>query len=142
MSGLVSRNKVIIALVAVLALCLLLRCLHLLNSDHYYMLSPESHFFHWISERYLLGETTDRLFAGHYLPTIWHTGLSYPLGWLSIALASVFGLSRAEALTWACKFLPLLLGVLTALLIYWMGSRMYSRRVGIFAALSWAIFGT
>jgi len=137
-----SRNKIIIALGAVLALCLLLRFLHLLNSDHYYILSHDSYYFHWISKYYLLGDTNVASRANDFIPTIWHTGLSYPMGWLSIALSSVSWLSRIESLTWVSKFLPPLLGVIIALLIYWMGSRMYSRAVGIFAALSWAVLSS
>lgn len=138
--NLVSRNKVLISLLSIIAFCLLLRFLHLLNSEHYYIISPDSHYFHWLSERYLGVETADRFMRGHGTPSILGSGLSYPLAWISIALSSIFSLSRTDALTLVSKLLPPFLGVIGVLLLYWMGSRMYSRSVGIFAAFSWAVF--
>ena len=52
-----------------------LRLCHLLAKDHYYILSFDSYFFHWLAEKVVTGEP---------LPTSGlHSGLVYPLAYLA-----------------------------------------------------------
>jgi asparagine N-glycosylation enzyme membrane subunit Stt3 len=115
----------------------LLRCLHLLNRDHYYMLSPDSYFFHWLAGRIMTGEGAPPDAPLGAIYTL-HSGLAYPLAYGAKAIGFVFGLSSPEALDVACKILPLILAVIGAAVLYWLASKATSRRVALFAAFAWA----
>jgi asparagine N-glycosylation enzyme membrane subunit Stt3 len=129
-AGTRSRLVGVACLVAMGIYAVLIRCLHLLNPDHYYILGRDSYFFHWQAERLLSGQSVS---------LTWHSGLTYPLAWAAMAISFVSHLSPADALTLAGKFLPPLIGVATVGIIYLAGSRMYSRRVGLWAAFGWTV---
>jgi asparagine N-glycosylation enzyme membrane subunit Stt3 len=119
----------VLALAGVCVLGFAMRCLHLLRDDHYYILSPDSYFFHWQAQRVLSGES---------IPLRLHGGLTYPLAWMAEAINLVFGTSETQALRWAGLLMPPLLGVFTIVILYVLVSRLYSRRVALFAAFVWA----
>jgi asparagine N-glycosylation enzyme membrane subunit Stt3 len=73
------------------------------------------------------------------VPTIWHTGITYPLAYIAKAIGFVFGMSPADALTFTSKFLPPTLSVISIIIIYLAISRIYNQRVALFSALTWAI---
>ena len=76
----------------------LLRCFHLLNSDHYYMISPDSYFFHWLSGKVMAGEELPAGALPGAITGILHSGLTYPLVYIAKATSYVFGLSSIDAL--------------------------------------------
>ena len=121
---------VVLCLLAIAAYATLMRCLHLLNPDHYYILSPDSYFFHW---------EASRLLSGQDIPTTWHSGLTYPLAYTAKIIGFISGMTPMEALTLAGKILPPALGIVSVVVMYLAASRMYNWRVGLGAAFSWAI---
>lgn len=116
----------------------LLRCLHLLNSGHYYLISPDSYFFHWLAGKVMAGEELPVGALPGAVTGILHSGLAYPLAYIAKAASYVFGLSSADALDLTCKFLPPLLAVISMLVIYLAATRICNRRAGLFAAFAWA----
>jgi asparagine N-glycosylation enzyme membrane subunit Stt3 len=115
---------------AVAAYAFFLRCLHLLNPDHYYIVGPDSYFFDWQVKLLLSGENAFWTF---------HAGLVYPLAYIARSLSVVTGTSSEQALRLAGILVPPLLGVISVLVIYLTVSRMYDRRVALFSAFAWAI---
>jgi len=134
------KSTVVLCLTLIAAYAFLVRCLHLLNPDHYYIISADSYFFHWMAELVQSGERVDYPFLGHTVPTIWHTGITYPLAYIAKAVSFVFGMSPVDALTFTSKFLPPTLSVISIIVMYLAVSRMYDQRVGLFSAFAWATF--
>lgn len=133
------KSTVILCLALIAILAFLIRCLHLLNPDHYYIISVDSHFFHWMAELTQSGHTVDYPFLGHTVPTIWHTGITYPLAYMAKAIGFVFGMSPVDALSFTSKFLPPTLAILSIVVIYLAVCRIYNQRVALFSAFAWAI---
>ena len=125
------RGLVLLWLLAIAAYATLIRCLHLLDTDHYYIVSPDSYFFHWQAERALSGQD---------LAYSWHAGLTYPLAYTARVISLVAGMAPPEALTLAGKILPPTLGVVSVVLMYLAASRMYNWRVGLGAAFAWSVY--
>jgi asparagine N-glycosylation enzyme membrane subunit Stt3 len=126
------RTKItrITLLLVIAGFGVILRCLHLLNADRYYIVSPDSHFFHWQALRVLQDQ---------WISSTWHGGLTYPLAYAARILGLVTGMEQADALALAGKILPPALGVAGVLVVYAGGSRMYGQRVGLWAAFTWVI---
>ena len=124
---------VLVWLVLVGTYAVVLRCLHLLDSDHYYILSPDSHLFHWQAQKLLSGEA---------IPFTWHSGLTYPLAYAARLVSFVSGMHPADALTLVSRAMPPALGVVSLALVFVAASKMYGRRVGLWAAFSSAVFST
>ena len=114
------------------------RCLHLLTHDHYYILSPDSYFFHWVAKGVMAGEPPPASPGALNAYTL-HSGLAYPLAYLAKAAGYVFGLSNTDALNLVAKFLPPLLAVIGMVVIYLAVVRICDRRVALFSALTWAL---
>jgi len=115
------------------------RCLHLLKDGHYYyILSPDSHFFHWVAKGVMAGEPPPT-WPGALNTYTLHSGLAYPLAYLAKAAGYVFGLSNTDALNLVCKFTPPLLAVIGMVVIYLAVVRICDRRVALFSALTWAL---
>jgi len=114
------------------------RCLHLLTHDHYYILSPDSYFFHWVAKGVMAGEPPPASPGALNAYTL-HSGLAYPLAYLAKAAGYVFGLSNTDALNLVAKFLPPLLAVIGMVVIYLAVVRICDRRVALFSALAWAL---
>lgn len=123
----------------VAAYAVLLRALHLLNTGHYYLLSPDSYVFHWLAGRVMAGEgpPPDAPDAANIYTL--HSGLAYPLAYIAKAVSSVFDMSSADALDLVSKFLPPLLAVIGIVVIYLAAARICNRRVGLFSAIAWAL---
>jgi len=121
-----------------IAYAFLLRCFHLLNSDHYYMISADSYFFHWLAGKVMAGEELPAGALPGAITGILHSGLTYPLVYIAKAASYVFGISSADALALVCKFLPPVLGVISLVVIYLVARKVCDRLVGLFAALVWA----
>jgi len=132
------RPTVVLCLTFIAVYAFLIRCVHLLNPDHYYIISPDSYFFHWMAELVQSGERVDYPFIGHAVPTIWHTGITYPLAYIAKAVSFVFGMSPVDALNFTSKFLPPTLTVISIMVIYLAVSRIYNQRVALFSAFTWA----
>lgn len=124
------RLVAVLCLLAVVTYAVLLRCLHLLNPDHYYILSADSYFFHW---------QADRLLSGQSIFYALHSGLTYPLAYAARIMSFVLGMAPADALTLSGKLIPPMIGAVTVVAIYVAASRLYSQRVGLWAASSCAI---
>jgi asparagine N-glycosylation enzyme membrane subunit Stt3 len=138
-SASLKRPIIVLCLTMIAILAFFLRCLHLLRPDHYYVISADSYFFHWMAELVQSGQTADHTFLGHTVPTIWHTGITYPLAYTAKAMSFVFSMSPTDALTFVGKFLPPTLAVISIVVIYLAVSRVYDQRVGLFSAFAWAI---
>ncbi|MFC1847811.1 hypothetical protein ACFLXV_00665 [Chloroflexota bacterium] len=129
----------LVAVTGLVAYTFILRFLHLANGNHYYVLSPDSYFFHWMSGRFMAGLDVPAdapIGAIKIFPL--HSGLTYPLTYIAKAFSGVFGLSSADALDLVCKLVPPILGILSLLLIYFVASRLCDRRVGLCSAFTWA----
>jgi asparagine N-glycosylation enzyme membrane subunit Stt3 len=133
------KSTIVLCLTLIAVYAFFIRCLHLLDPDHYYIISADSYFFHWMAELVQSGQTVDHAFQGHTVPTIWHTGITYPLAYIAKAISFVFGMSPADALTFTSKFLPPTLSVISIVIIYLTVSRMFNQRVALFSAFTWAI---
>ena len=126
-----SMRSILLGLLFIAAVTFFVRCLHLFDSGHYYIISADSHLFHWMA---------DRVMEGQAIPThVQPSGLAYPLAYVATAVGYVFKMSDQESLTFVCKYLPPFIGVLTAFVIYLGLSRMYDRRMGLCCALAWAV---
>jgi len=123
-----------------LVLCaLFLRYFHLLNYDHYYILSADSYFFHWLAGKVMAGEELPAGVPPGAVTGILHSGLAYPLAYIAKAIGYVFGLSPTDALNVACKLLSPLLSVVSMGVIYLAATKIFNRQVGLYTALAWAI---
>jgi asparagine N-glycosylation enzyme membrane subunit Stt3 len=137
-SASLKKPIIVLALIFIAIYAFLIRCLHLLNPHYYYIISPDSYFFHWMAELVQSGQTVDHTFLGHTVPTIWHTGITYPLAYTAKAMSFVFGMSPVDALTFVSKFLPPTLAVISIVVIYLAVTRIYNQRVALFSAFTWA----
>ena len=115
----------------------LLRCLHLLDRDYYYMVSPDSYFFHWVARGVMAGEPPSYP-PGAENTYILHSGLAYPMAYIAKAISYVFNLSSVDSLDLVCKLLPPLLAVISMLVIFLAASKIWGRRVGLLSAFAWA----
>ena len=122
----------ILGLLAAAAITAFTRLLHLANPAHYYILSQDSHFFHW---------QAGRLLAGDSVPMAWHGGLTYPLAYGARIVSFTFGMKEGDALTVVGKLLPPAIGVAGMLVMYWGVTRLYGRRAALGAAFLWAVLG-
>jgi hypothetical protein len=127
-----------VILLVVGACALLLRCLHLLNPAHYYILSADSYYFHWLSGRVMAGKSVTADAAGGALQTM-QSGLSYPLAYIAKGMSFVFHITSGESLDLVARFLPPVVGVISMLVVYLAAARIFGRRVGLFSALAWAL---
>lgn len=133
-----SRWLLLISVVILVAIACLLRCLHLFDANHYYIITPDSYFFDWVSRGVLAGSPPPASPGAEAAYTL-HSGLAYPLAYIAKAVSSILGLSSADALNLVSKFLPPTIGVVTMALIYLFGARICNRRVGLLSALAWAL---
>jgi len=133
-----SRWALLLSVVVLVAIAFLIRCLHLFDSNYYYIVSPDSYFFHWLAGRVMAGQgpPPDALSSANYHL---HSGVAYPLAYLAKGVSSVFGLSSSDALALVAKVLPPVIGVVSVVLIYLVAARICNRRVGLLAALTWAV---
>jgi asparagine N-glycosylation enzyme membrane subunit Stt3 len=133
-----SRWALVLSIIVLAAVASLLRSVHLFNSSYYYILSPDSHFFHWLAGRVMAGQgppldsTPDGLSIYSQ-----HSGLAYPLAYIAKAMTSVIGISSADALALADKALPLVIAVISMVLIYLFAARIFNPRVGLLSAAAW-----
>jgi asparagine N-glycosylation enzyme membrane subunit Stt3 len=127
-----SDNKrfVILCLLLISGFAFLVRCLHLFDSGHFYIISADSHVFHWMA---------DEIMDNQPIPDRFPSGLAYPLAYLAAAVGFVFRMSDGDALSFVSRYLPPFLGVITALVIYMAVSRLCDRRVGLMSAFAWAL---
>ena len=86
LKSLVSQRWPLIALIGITAFAFLLRFLHLFGSS-YYIVSPDSYYFHWLSVKYTAGEPIG----------LTGSGLVLPLVYLSKGLSLLPGLSTSES---------------------------------------------
>ena len=121
-----------------LAIACLMRCLHLFYAGYYYIMSPDSYFFDWVS-RGVLASSPPAARPGAEAVYTLHSGLVYPLAYLAKGARAVFGLAPADALALVDKFLPPVIGVVTMFLIYLFAAKICNRRVAMFSALAWAV---
>jgi asparagine N-glycosylation enzyme membrane subunit Stt3 len=138
-SSSLKKPIIILCLTIIAIVAFLIRCLHLLDPNHYYIISPDSYFFHWMAELVQSGQKVDHAFLGHTAPTIWHTGITYPLAYIAKPISFVFGMSPVDALAFVGKFLPPTLAVISIIVIYLAVTRIYNQKVALFSAFAWAI---
>ena len=132
-----AKHYALLILIALAVFAVFLRCFRLLDTTRYYIFGTDSYFFHWLAQRVMNGQGPPPDTSG--LNYTVHSGLAYPLAYLSKMVAYVFHVQDAQALTFMSKFLPPVLGVITMILIYLVVSKIWNRRVGLFSALAWAI---
>lgn len=105
-------------LIGIIALGSAIRCAHLF-SDHYYVLSPDSYYFHFQARAVADGVPLDA----------YHTGIVYPVG----VLASVTSLFAASVI------IPLAISAMITLLVFVFASKYFGVSAGICAALVWNV---
>jgi asparagine N-glycosylation enzyme membrane subunit Stt3 len=120
-----------VAIAGIASLAFLLRWLHLFDADHYFIISPDSYYFHWLATRQLAGDHV----------SLQGSGLAYPLAYAARVL-SVFGLSRSEALGAVCKILPPILSLAGMAILYFGVRKIYHPSLAVFSSLAWAIMPT
>ena len=91
-----------LGLLAAAVLAIGIRLLHLAHPGHHYILSPDSHFFHWQAARWLAGDS---------VPVAWHGGLTYPLAYGARLVGFTCGLSDSSALRVVGTLLPPAIGL-------------------------------
>jgi len=128
--ALLRKHLALMCLGVIVGYAFFIRYIHLLNPDHYYIISPDSHFFHWQAKLLMRGDP---------IPMVLHGGLTYPLAYTARAIGLVSGVTSEEALKVATILLPPVLGVMSVIAMYLAVSKMYDRRVGLLTAFSWAI---
>lgn len=96
-----------------------LRCVHLLVPGHYYLVNPDSFWFHHMAQE---------IIAGTHVP-LTESGLGYPL-----ALAgSIIGLKAASIL------IPPFLATLVGTFLYIVVSKVYNRNIALLTLIAWAL---
>jgi asparagine N-glycosylation enzyme membrane subunit Stt3 len=128
----------LLSVIVLAAIAFLIRCLHLFDANHYYIIAPDSYFFDWVTRGIMAGQPPPASPGGEVAYTL-HRGLAYPLAYLAEAVRYVFGSSPADALNLVSKFLPPVMAVISAMLIYLFAARISNRRVGLLSALAWAV---
>lgn len=134
-----SRWTLLLSIIVLAAGTSLLRSVHLFNTSYYYILSPDSNFFHWLAGRVIAGQgpPPDSAYTVGISNYHLHSGLAYPLAYIAKAMSSVTGISSVDALVLADKALPLVIAVVSMVLIYLFASRICNRRVGLLSAAVW-----
>ncbi|MDM8000346.1 MAG: STT3 domain-containing protein [Dehalococcoidia bacterium] len=127
------------ALVAICGVAFGLRCLHLLANDHYFLVTPDSYYFHGMARLLVNGETYLYPTHGAHLPVHVFGGIIYPVAYIAKAFACLTPLSTAQTLQVAAKLLAPGLGVATTLVLYFAISRLYGRTIALLSAFAWAI---
>lgn len=130
-----SAWRMAMAVVGLVAYAVFLRCFHLFNHNNYYVLSADSYFFQWLSRRLAAGEGPPPDMPYGAL----HTGLAYPVAYISKVVGFLFNISLVESVDIVCKLIPPLLGIISLIVIYLVATRIWNRKVGLFSALTWAI---
>jgi asparagine N-glycosylation enzyme membrane subunit Stt3 len=133
-----AAQRALLYLSAIAGFAFFLRCLHLFNTEKYYLLSADSYFFHWLAGRLMAGAARP---PGAEPEAIYHfqNGLAYPLAYIAKATSYIFRMSSGHALDIVCRFLPPVLAVLSVIVIYVAATRAFERRVGLFAAFAYAL---
>jgi AglB core domain len=127
---------VLLALICGLAFAF--RCLHLLKTDHYYIISTDSYFFHFMAD--LVASGGKYYYPTQYvvLPYWLHSGLAWPVGLLASAIAFVSGVAPHDAVAFVAKVLPPTIAVATIIVLWLVVSRMYGRAVAHLSAFAFA----
>jgi asparagine N-glycosylation enzyme membrane subunit Stt3 len=128
---------VLLALICGLAFAY--RCLHLLKPDHYYIISPDSYFFHFMADLVASGDKYRYPTQFNTVLPYWlHSGLTYPVGLPARAFAFVSGVAPHDAVAFVAKILPPLIGVVTIIVLWLVVSKMYGRAVAHLSAFAFA----
>lgn len=136
------HKPTVILFALVCGTALIIRCLHLLDANHYYILSPDSHFFNVMArlvatgQSYSLERPNGEILT---LPVFLQSGVAYPLGLITRAFASITGVSTSDCLEFCGKVLPLGIAFVTLSVTWWTLSKMYGRSVAFFGVFAFAI---
>lgn len=90
--------------------------------EGYHLVNHDSFWFGWLAKRITTGDSVD----------VVASGLAYPLSWLS----NIVGMSSASAI------LPIALGLLTMVILYWGVSRLLGPSVALGACICFALSPT
>ncbi len=116
--------------IIMLAICtFLVRCIHLLDTEYYYIISHDSYFFHHLAEGIISGDGPITASGGEYSL---HSGLAYPLAYIAKVLGG------EGSLDFVCMYFPPVLGIVGMVIIYLAGTKIYSKKAGLIAAFVWA----
>jgi asparagine N-glycosylation enzyme membrane subunit Stt3 len=115
------------------------RCLHLLRTDHYYILSADSYYFHRMADLVASGDRYYYPTQGVVLPYWLQSGLVYPVGLLAKVIVFISGAAPHDAVTFVAKFLPPTIAVITIVCLWLVVSRMCGRAVALLSSLAWAV---
>lgn len=126
--AIVRRNWALLAMTGICVFAVLLRYAHLFDGSHYYIVSPDSYYFHWLAEKYRAGEQIRLVGSGAVLPLVY----------VAKGLSLVFRLSTSESLGLASRLLPVVLSLVTMLILYWAVRKIYDRTTALLSAFAWA----
>ncbi|MBN2098340.1 MAG: hypothetical protein JW753_01960 [Dehalococcoidia bacterium] len=128
---------VLLALICGLAFAY--RCLHLLETDHYYIISTDSYFFHFMADLVASGDKFQYPTQFNVVLPYWmHSGLAYPVGLLARVIAFVSGVASQDAVAFVAKVLPPIIAVVTIIVLWLVVSKMYGRVVAHLSAFAFA----
>jgi asparagine N-glycosylation enzyme membrane subunit Stt3 len=133
------KSVIILSVSLIIAYALFLRFLHLLNPDHYYMISSDSYIFHHAAERIMAGQQFSPDPLSRVTFSTINSGLAYPLAYIASIISLISQMPPSDALTLTCKILPPTLSILTVPLIFFTAAKTHNWAVGLFSALTWAI---
>jgi len=112
---------------------------HILDHNYYYIVSPDSYFFHWLGGRLAAGEGPPPDSPITSLPLYnLHSGLSPTLAYVAKAAQVMLHMSPQAAIDFASKIVPLALGIAFLITVFIIAYKSCGRRVGIFSAFAWA----
>jgi hypothetical protein len=128
-----------VLLALICALGFAYRCLHLLKADHYFVISADSYFFHFMSDLVASGDKYQYPTQFNVVLPYWlGSGLAYPIGLLARAIAFVSGVAPYDAVAFVAKVLPPLIAVVTIIVLWLAVSKMYGRAVAHLSAFAFA----
>jgi hypothetical protein len=135
----VRRNLLWILAGLLFSWAVFLRYEHVLDHNYYYIVSPDSYFFHWLGGRLMAGEGPPLGTPTTSLPLYnLHSGLAPALAYVAKAAQVVFHMSPQVALDFASRLVSPVLGVAFFGTIFIIGYKMCGRRVGMFTAFAGA----
>ncbi len=133
------KVALIVALCIIIGYAVFLRAWHLLDTNYYYIIGPNSFLYNRMAELIISGAPPLPIPEVASITSTGGSGLAYPLAYTAYILAFIFHTSTTSGLVLAGEILPLVLTVVTLLIMYFVVSKTNNRLVGVSSVLAMAI---